>query len=308
MKFVLGAVLTLSIFIDVHAYSKKTQLRWGYLPHFTKISKHRIHKIIKNYDIISHTGTYIDRNGKIRESGRRQSQLIRETVSYSGKISYPIISFNNSKSARRILESSKLRSKTVKSIIDFSKRRRLKGVHLDIERLPVHLNQRITELVAELKKKSRDMVISFALYPQIQKNNRYRNLHNLKELAPHVDIFVIMCYDLHGPGKTAGPVTSIKWSKKNIIYAMKYLDRKKLVLGIPSYGYCFTGNNTKAVSTRYIKSHPRMKQIRHSSGTLLLKNNSSKCYISDKHTRKKMKFLAEQQGLRGWAIWRIDFP
>ena len=50
------------------------------------------------------------------------------------------------------------------------------------------------------------------------------------------DRVVVMAYDEHYGGGTAGPIASLPWCKTIYDYALKTIDPNKLVMGVPLYG------------------------------------------------------------------------
>src|SRR5690606_6971692 len=58
------------------------------------------------------------------------------------------------------------------------------------------------------------------------------------EIARHVDQMMLMTYDEHWRGGEPGPVASIGWVERVVLYAISAgVPPEKIVLGIPAYGY-----------------------------------------------------------------------
>ena len=55
------------------------------------------------------------------------------------------------------------------------------------------------------------------------------------KLLQHVDYLMIMTYDEHYESGEEGPVASIDFVEKSIIYALDRVDASKIVLGIPFF-------------------------------------------------------------------------
>jgi spore germination protein YaaH len=67
--------------------------------------------------------------------------------------------------------------------------------------------------------------------------------YDLKALGEAVDILCLMTYDQHTHWTTPGPVGGWLWTNENLEYALKYVPREKLSLGIALYGYrWYTGD------------------------------------------------------------------
>jgi spore germination protein YaaH len=71
----------------------------------------------------------------------------------------------------------------------------------------------------------------------------WRSAYDLKALADAVDLICLMTYDQHTHWTTPGPVGGWGWTNDNLDYALKFVPREKLSLGIALYGYhWYTGD------------------------------------------------------------------
>jgi spore germination protein YaaH len=71
----------------------------------------------------------------------------------------------------------------------------------------------------------------------------WRSAYDLKALADAVDLICLMTYDQHTHWTTPGPVGGWGWTNDNLNYALKFVPREKLSLGIALYGYhWYTGD------------------------------------------------------------------
>jgi spore germination protein YaaH len=67
--------------------------------------------------------------------------------------------------------------------------------------------------------------------------------YDLKSLAQSVDLICLMTYDQHTHWTTPGPVGGWLWTRENLDFALKYVPKEKLSLGIALYGYhWYTGD------------------------------------------------------------------
>ena len=65
----------------------------------------------------------------------------------------------------------------------------------------------------------------------------WRAAYDLAALAKSVDLICLMTYDQHTRYTAPGPVAGWSWTLANVAYALKFVPREKLSLGIPLYGY-----------------------------------------------------------------------
>lgn len=65
----------------------------------------------------------------------------------------------------------------------------------------------------------------------------WRGGYDLKALGEAVDLLCLMTYDQHSRYTPPGPVGGWTWTKDNLDYALQFVPRQKLSLGIALYGY-----------------------------------------------------------------------
>jgi len=71
----------------------------------------------------------------------------------------------------------------------------------------------------------------------------WRGGYDLKALAESVDLICLMTYDQNTHWTTPGPVGGWLWVNENLDYALKFVPKSKLSLGIALYGYrWYTGD------------------------------------------------------------------
>ncbi|MGC9222588.1 MAG: glycosyl hydrolase family 18 protein [Terracidiphilus sp.] len=67
--------------------------------------------------------------------------------------------------------------------------------------------------------------------------SEWRGAYDLAALARSVDLICLMTYDQHTRWTEPGPVAGWQWTVENLDYALRFVPREKLLLGIPLYGY-----------------------------------------------------------------------
>jgi len=308
--------LIIMFFLNITVFctgSAKEPIKWIYIPHYAKLTADDIAAAVSTNNIICFTGVFITGSGEIRFNRNSLIQEVIKSAAESGKILYPLISFENSASGKKILNSKTLMEKAAANITGFTRNRSFPGFHLDLEYIDSTYAEKLSVLLKTIKENSGELKVTMALYPQVEFNSPYSGFHDITLLAPHIDEAVIMCYDMHRPDTNPGPVTDIKWTEKNIIQLLKFLPSHKIILGIPAYGYIWPDNSSaRAVSAKHGASlKKRYGYRRDDSGCAYLeysgKGATTRGYISDKETRGKMIELAAGYSLGGYAIWRAGF-
>ena len=113
-----------------------------------------------------------------------------------------------------------------------------------------------------------------------------------------------MAYDYHSPYTSSGPIGERKWAEKNIRYLLSYISSSKILLGAPSYGYCWRKGKVRVISERKAFS----LSVRYPSS--LLQENlrislpDGVCFSSTPSLRRSYLDLVEKYHLKGIAIWR----
>jgi spore germination protein YaaH len=65
----------------------------------------------------------------------------------------------------------------------------------------------------------------------------WRGSFDLKALAESVDLICLMTYDQNTRWTMPGPVAGYPWTVQNVEYALQFVPKEKLSMGIPVYGY-----------------------------------------------------------------------
>ena len=65
----------------------------------------------------------------------------------------------------------------------------------------------------------------------------WRGSFDLKALAQSADLICLMTYDQNTRWTMPGPVAGYPWTVENVEYALQFVPKEKLSMGIPVYGY-----------------------------------------------------------------------
>jgi spore germination protein YaaH len=152
----------------------------------------------------------------------------------------------------------------------------------------------------------------------------WRGAYDLKALAKYVDLICLMTYDQHTRWTVPGPVAGWQWTLENLKYALKYVPKNKLSLGIPLYGYhWYTGDPGLGKSTQHpnptanyisgkdalfllhtFHGHAFWDPIDHTSFFWFYRDQMREwVFYTDKRTFKDRYDLAKQYGLWGTCAW-----
>jgi len=284
-----------------------------YIYHASSLSARVLKEAPGRYDSIALTGFRITSRGSLVTARGKAMKRILRAVESSGGSWHPVISFASPRDGQKFLKAPPSWQRAVRGIRVLAKKHALNKIHLDFEYIEGRYAPLLANFLSELKKNMPGLQVSMALFPQVDFSSKWKDFHNPKLLAPLLDEVVIMCYDYHRPGTRPGPVTSLMWAEKNIRYYLRFFSGKKMLLGIPAYGYLWASRRDHiTLSARFAAACRTCRKSRHlQSQTLALettrKGKTYRGFIADQEIRKKLTALARSCGLRGTALWRLGF-
>ncbi len=83
-----------------------------------------------------------------------------------------------------------------------------------------------------------------------------------KAIGAAVDQFRIMTYDHHWASGPAGPLAPLPWYQDVLTFALTVVPRDKIQMGIPTYGYNWTGSRTGKSSDVDPRTAPHLARVK----------------------------------------------
>ena len=123
-------------------------------------------------------------------------------------------------------------------VANYVEKYNLDGVNVDIENVTHEQSEQYTELVRLLREKipsDKEVSVAVAANPNGWETG-WHGSYDYTKLAKYADHLLIMAYDEHYEGGSAGPVSSISFVENSIKYALGKTSPDKIVVGIPLYG------------------------------------------------------------------------
>lgn len=271
-------------------------------------------------------------------SGSAQN-ILAEAKRKRKKILLSIISFDADVTDAVISDPEK-RQRLINELITVVKDYDFDGVDIDFEYFPeddnlkdfgTQFNQFLKELKTALRKEKTGGILSVDIYP---KAFIYTWPYQLPELGKIADQIIIMAYDYtQSNADQAGPVAPIKTQDEkemSIVQTMKaalsQIDKSRLVLGIPLYGYEWRVTSEAPRSPTYwgggeMASYNRVKElIREKNLTVNWDEVAYSPWLTykDGWQIKQIYFenlkslnakieLAQQLDLQGIAFWALGY-
>ena len=207
-----------------------------------------------------------------------------------------------------------LRSRIIADIVERSKT--FDGIQIDFESISKNDGTAFLNFLVAVKKAlPKDKIFSVAVMSRWAEHKQKNpdDAFDYPFIGMIADRVVIMAYDEHFGGGTAGPVASLPWCREIYSYALKTIDPDKLVMGIPLYGRGWQKQKlARAYKNREIITELREKNILPSHDP---ENGGSYSYSetvdinvhyeTPQSLEAKMN-LYGQQPIRGIAFWRIS--
>jgi spore germination protein YaaH len=129
------------------------------------------------------------------------------------------------------------------------------------------------------------------------------------ELGANADSVKIMAYDKHWPGGAPGAITPLDWLDAVVTNAEAKVDPAKLMIGLPWYGYDWSGGSAAAVtyaSAMQIAANNGITPSRDANGELTFTYAGHTVFFQDaeSYARKVNAVIAKHPYVGGFAHWR----
>lgn len=191
-------------------------------------------------------GTVLDRGGNDHEAVVKAAQQKNISV---------LLLVNNAKQdnatppIHTVLTNSALRTKAIDNFEAYIKKYGLDGINIDFEMVPAEDRDNLTAFMRELytRLNPQGYIVSIDVFPKQNENNDVAAAYDYAKLVNYADKIMIMTYDNHGTWSGPGPIADITWVENNLKYAMKFIPKNKLYLGIAAYGYDWGGQATESL-------------------------------------------------------------
>lgn len=132
---------------------------------------------------------------------------------------------------------------------------------------------------------------------------------DLGEIGKITDEIRIMAYDKHSAGTKEGAIAPISWIKEVTRYNSKFIDKDKIVIGIPSYGYVWTSGDSVGLQfnefQKYIENTSYSKRLDPESGELVFTSDDYIGWLSDSYAMNNKIEAVRELGFNKFVIWHL---
>ncbi len=141
----------------------------------------------------------------------------------------------------------------------------------------------------------------------------YREPYELEQIAPYVDFISIMTYGQFGKGTLPGPVAGYAWVEQSIRYALQFVPREKLSMGLGFWAYRWCGRQITYSGYSDVESlitanraAPKWHPV-HRAPWFEFDQNGCRATVwfeNRRSLRQKLK-LVRHYRLKGFSGWRL---
>lgn len=223
---------------------------------FTSLSQNTdiVHTVVPFWATLDESGALTDRGGNDHKA----------VIDFSHKNAKPVLLLvNNAKDEKNgilpihtVLRSQDLRTKSIDNLEAYLKKYGLDGVNIDFEMVPAEDKVYLTAFMRELSARltPQGYTVSIDVFPKQDETNDVAAAYDYAELAKYADKIMIMTYDNHGAWSGPGPIADIRWVENSLKYALQFIPKQKIYMGIAAYGYDWAGSNAESIENAQLQS------------------------------------------------------
>jgi spore germination protein len=208
------------------------------------------------------------------------------------------------------------RAAAVRSLVRIASHSGYRGVVLDFELLPPSARPGLTALVNELSLRlhASGRRLGIAVFPKLGVVGTLPVAYDYPRLGKDADEVVLMAYDAHYDGGAPGPVAPFPWVQSNLLYALRFIPRGHVYLGLGFYGYDWSsasGGSATTVSMPEAYAIARRQGVPVAwdapSGEGHYRYGSHIVWFETPHSLAEKASMARRYGIGGIAVWRLGF-
>ena len=139
----------------------------------------------------------------------------------------------------QVLNNPTARTNLVNNIVFLVTNRGYGGVNIDFERVMAEDRDLYTGFLRELKERLQPLrsTLTIAVPAKTSEDIPWLRGYDYGGIGSVVDFMFIMAYDWHHAGSEPGPVAPITEVRRTVEFAIRYVPRRKIIVGTPLYGY-----------------------------------------------------------------------
>ena len=221
----------------------------------------------------------------------------------------------------QVLNNPTARTNLVNNISYLVTNRGYGGVNIDFERVMAEDRDLFTGFLRELRDRLQPLgrTLTIALPAKTSEEIPWLKGYDYGGIGSVVDYMFIMAYDWHHAGSEPGPTAPITEVRRTVEFAIKYVPRRKIIIGMPLYGYDWTIpyspgrvapaiSNQNAVETAMRYQSPIQYSTEFESPFFRYtdqKGLTHEVWFEDVRSMGAKMLLIREYGLQGLGAWQL---
>jgi spore germination protein len=188
------------------------------------------------------------------------------------------------------------------------------GIDVDYELVPASAKTNFTAFIQLLAQKlhasNKQLSVTLAAKTSDAQTWAGPGGNDWTPLGNAADWIKIMAYDKHYPGGAPGAITPLDWLDAVVTYAESHAPARKVMVGLPWYGYDWL--DTSATDVTFASGTSRANSLgitpsRDGNGEVTFSYNGHIVFFQDaqSYAAKVDAVLAKHKGIAGFAHWRV---
>ena len=215
--------------------------------------------------------------------------------------------------ASSVLRNPRQRSRAIANITKTLENWGVSGVNIDFEHVPPrdrdYYTLFIKELSEQLRPKGLSVTVAIPAKTYDDPNSNWSGAFDYAQIGRYADYVVLMAYDQHWTGGDPGPIASAQWVEQVVKYAVSQIPRQKVILGVPGYGYAWSGPG-KGATVNYesavrIANTGSGVQWDEQSKTPYANAQDREIWFENAASLGHKLDIVTKYGVKGIALWRL---
>lgn len=223
--------------------------------------------------------------------------------------------------AHEVLNNPTARANLVDNIVTLTTRKGYGGVNIDFERVRAEDRDLYTGFLRQLGEGLRPSgyVLTVAVPAKTSEDIPWLLGYDYGGIGAVVDYMFIMAYDWHHAGSEPGPVAPITEVRRTVEFAAGRLPLRKIILGIPLYGYDWiipytpgtagtAISNQNAMNTAMYHQSPIQYSLTYESPSFRYRDEQGRTHevwFEDVRSISAKSILVREYELQGIGAWQL---
>lgn len=219
-----------------------------------------------------------------------------------------------------IINNPERRERHIRDLVALTVESGYAGIEIDYEMLKPQDRDAFSIFMAELARAlhAQGKLLATALHPKTAEPGADwgPKAHDYVAIGKSADSIRIMAYDYHWATGPAGPIAPLPWYREVLTCAARDIPKEKLLMGLPTYGYDWTGAKTGKSASVLARAMPDFARARGVEITLDAESNSPTftypqgddthhVWYEDARCLKPKVDAAREAGIAGIAVFRL---